>query len=134
MHTPAPDPSATGSTSVSNAAKGVAEHGSALARLELELAGLEIKRKIAALGIGAVFAVGMLFVGLYAIGFLFATIVAGLATFLPTWLALLIMTVFLFLLVAILGLLAMRAFKRGGAPLPTQAIHEAKETTEALKN
>jgi hypothetical protein len=34
----------------------------------------------------------------------------------------------------ILGLLAVRAFKRGGPPVPKQAIAEAKQTSEVLKS
>jgi hypothetical protein len=131
MHTPAAEERAPGG--IGGAVKRVAEHASALAHLELELAQLEIKRKAAALGIGLAFAIAAAVVGVYAIGFLFATIAAALATFLSTWLALLIVTVFLLLVVGILGMLAARAVKRGGAPVPEQAIREAKQTTEALK-
>ena len=42
----------TESPGFGRAAKQVAEHASALARLELELAALELKRKVVALGIG----------------------------------------------------------------------------------
>jgi hypothetical protein len=130
MHTPDAEPAPGG---LGGAVKRVTEHASALAHLELELAQLEIKQKATALGIGLGFLVATMFVALYAIGFVFATIAAGLATFLDTWLALLIVTVFLILLVVILGLLARRSLKRGTPPVPRQAIMEAKQTTEALK-
>lgn len=120
--------------SLGSAAKEVAERASTLARLELELAQLEIKQKAAALGIGAVFAVAAMFVALYALGFLFATITAGLAEFMPVWLALLLVTIILVLVVALLGWLAVRSFKRGSPPVPKQAIAEVKQTTEALKH
>jgi Putative Actinobacterial Holin-X, holin superfamily III len=123
----------TDGPSLGSAAKQVAEHASTLARLELELATREIKSKVGAIGKGAVFAASALFFVLYAIGFVFATIAAALATFLPTWLALLLVTVFLLLGAGILGLLAVRSFKRGSPPVPRQAIQEAKMTTEALK-
>jgi Putative Actinobacterial Holin-X, holin superfamily III len=126
---PAPEDGSLGA-----AAKGIAEHASALARLELELARFEIKKSITALGLGAALAGAALLVALYALGFGFATIAAGLATFLDWWLALLIVTIFLVLVVAVLGLLANRSFKRGGAPVPTQAIAEAKQTAEVLKS
>jgi hypothetical protein len=131
MPTPGTDASPNG---VAAAAKEVAERASSLARLELELVRLELKQKAAALGIGAVFAVAAMFVGLYAIGFVFATIAAGLATFLPVWLALLCVTVFLVIVVGILGWLAVRSFKRGSPPVPKQAISEARQTTEALRS
>jgi uncharacterized membrane protein YqjE len=130
MHTRAASPNG----GVGSAAKNVAEHASALVRLELELAAIELKRKVAALGIGIGLGLGALLVAFYGLGFLFATVAAGLATFLPTWLALLAVTVFLFLLTAILGLLAKSKVAKGTPPVPEQAIAEAKLTTEALKS
>jgi Putative Actinobacterial Holin-X, holin superfamily III len=117
-----------------SAAKEVAEHASALVRLEIELAKLEIGRKVGALGAGIGLGLGAVFVALYALGFLFATIAAALATFLPTWLALLIVTLFLLLVAGLLGFLALGRVKKGTPPVPRQAIEEAKLTTEALKS
>ncbi len=136
MHTPETETaeSVGQSNGVGAAAKQVAERASSLARLELELAQFELKRKAAAIGKGAGFGAGAALVGLYAVGFAFATIAAALATFMPVWLALLVVTAFLVTLVGILGWLALRSFKRGGSPVPEQAIHEAKQTTEALKS
>jgi Putative Actinobacterial Holin-X, holin superfamily III len=128
MHTPETDGQSLGS-----AAKQVAEHASALARLELELAATEIKSKVGALGKGAAFGAVALFFLLYAIGFIFATIAAALATFLSTWLALLLVTIFLLLGVGLFGLLAINSLKRGAPPVPEQAIEEARMTTAALK-
>jgi hypothetical protein len=120
--------------SLGGAAKLVAEKASTIARLELELASIELKKKVAALGVGIGFAIAALAVGVYAIGFAFATIAAGLAEFMPVWLALLIVAVGLLVLTAILGLLAIRSIKRGTPPVPQQAIDEAKLTTQALKS
>ena len=113
-------------------AKQDAEHASALVRLELELAQLELKRKVAALGKGIALGVGAAVFGLLLLGFGLATVAAALATFMPTWLALLIVTVLLLLVTALLGMLAMRAVKRGTPPVPEQAIAEAKRTKEVL--
>ncbi len=115
-------------------AKNVAERASALVRLELELATLELKRKVTVLGVGIGLAVGAAIFALYALGFMFATIAAGLATALSTWLALLIVTLGLFLLTAVLGLLGVAKIKKGTPPVPEQAIQEAKLTTDALKS
>jgi len=115
------------------AAKGVAEHASAIARLELELASIELKRKVAALGVGIGLLVGALVFALYGLGFTFATITAGLATFLPVWLSLLIVTLFLFAVAGGLGFFGMKRVQRGTPPVPQQAIDEAKLTTQALK-
>ena len=77
--------------------------------------------------------VGAAVFGLYALGFLFATIAAGLATAMSTWLALLIVTLGLVVLAAILGLIGVSRIKKGTPPVPEQAIREAKLTTDALK-
>ncbi len=120
-------------TGVGTAAKQVAEHASTLAKLELELAGLELKRKAGALGAGLGLAVGAALLVLYGLGFLFATAAVALATVVDTWLAVLLVAVGLLLLAAVLGLLALNRIKRGTPPVPEQAIREAKLTTEALK-
>jgi hypothetical protein len=129
MHTQ----SGNGNASLGTAAKEVADHAKALAKLEVELAGLELKRKFASLGIGVGLLVGGAVFGLFALGFVFATIAAALATFLSTWLALLIVTVGLFVLTGTLALLGLAKVKKGTPPKPEQAIREAKRTTEALK-
>jgi tetrahydromethanopterin S-methyltransferase subunit C len=126
--------SPNGSVGLGAAVKEVSERASALVRLELELASLELKNKVAALGIGIGLAVGAAVFGLFALGFLLATAAAGLATFLDTWLALLIVALFLVVLTAVLGLLAQRSIKKGTPPVPKQAIEEAKMTTAALKS
>lgn len=115
-------------------AKEVAEHASSLVRLELELATLELKRKATALAVGIGLAVGAAIFAVFAFGFMLATIAAALATFLSTWLALLIVTLGLFGLAALLGLIGVAKIKRGTPPVPEQAIREARLTTEALKS
>ena len=124
----------TENSALGTAAKQVAEHAGAVARLEMELAAMELKRKVASLGIGLVFGIGAAFLGLYALGFGLATIAAALATFLATWLALLIVFGGLLLLTLVLGLLALRKIKKGTPPVPEQAIREAKLTTAALRS
>ena len=119
---------------VGAAAKQVAEHASALAKLELELAGLELKQKAGALGTGVGLGIGAALIGLYALGFLFATAAAALAIVLDAWLALLIVAAGLLAIAGLLGLLAVKRIKRGTPPVPEQAIREAKLTSEALKS
>ena len=134
MPTPVAERPAVEKPGVGAAAKQVAEHASSLAKLELELAGLELKSKVAALGAGAGLGIGAALLALYGLGFLFATIAVALAIVLDAWLALLLVTVALFAVAGILGLLALRKIKRGTPPVPEQAIREAKLTTEALKH
>jgi hypothetical protein len=130
MPTRVADPEQQG---VGAAAKQVAEHASTLARLEFELAGLELKQKAGALGAGVGLGIGAAVVALYAVGFLLATAAVALAIVLDAWLALLIVTLALFAVTAVLGLIARRALKRGTPPVPELAIQEAKLTSEALK-
>jgi hypothetical protein len=118
---------------VGSAAKQVAEHASTLAKLELELAGLELKRKAGALGAGVGLGIGAALFALFGLGFLFATVAVALAIVLDAWLALLLVTLGLFALAAVLGLIARNAIRRGTPPVPEQAIREAKLTTQALK-
>ena len=132
MHTPETDGRET--QPLGAAVKEVAERASAIVRLELELAALELKRKGIALGLGIAFALLAAVLLLYMLGFTFATIAAGLATAVSTWLALLITTGILLLLALIFGLLAVNRFQKGTPPVPEQAIREAKLTTEALKS
>lgn len=113
--------------------KSVAEHASSLVRLELELAGLELKRKVSSLGIGIGLALGAAVLLLFALGFALATMAAGIATATPTWVALLIVTGFVVLVALVLGALGMAAIKKGTPPVPEQALEEARLTTEALK-
>ena len=122
-----------GRATLGQAAKEVTERLSTIVRLELQLASLELKKKVGALGLGIALGVSAVLFALFGLGFLFATIAAALATVLATWLALLIVTVFLLVVGATLGLVALRAIKRATPPVPQQAIREAKLTTTALK-
>ena len=115
------------------AVKEVAERASSIVRLELELAAIELKRKIISLGLGIVFALGAAIMLLFVVGFAFATIAAALATAVSTWLALLITTGILFVFTLALGALGVAKIKKGSPPVPEHAIREAKLTTEALK-
>jgi hypothetical protein len=124
----------TDSQSVGTAVKQVAEHTSSIVRLELELAALELKRKVVSLGLGIGFALGAALMLLFMIAFVYAAIGAALALVMPTWAALLVVAGILLLQVAVLGILALNRIKKGTPPVPEQAIQEAKLTTEALKS
>ena len=114
--------------------KSVSERASSLVRLELELAAMEVRRKVASLGLGiALLLVAALFL-VFMLGFLFATIAAALATTMPTWAALLVTTGILLMLTGVLAVFGIAKVKKGTPPLPEQAIQEAKLTTEVLKS
>jgi uncharacterized membrane protein YqjE len=125
---PTPD---SDQASLGTAAKQVAEHASALARLELRLAALELSRKAKSLALGIALAAAALLLLLYALGFGLASIAAAIP--LSTWASLLIVTGVLLVIIAVLGFFAVQAFKHGTPPVPDQAIEEAKLTQEALK-
>ena len=116
------------------AAKLVADKASAIVRLELALAAAELKQKLLKLGLGIGLVVGAAVFLFFAVGFALATVAAALATFLSTWLALLIVAGGLILAAALLGGIGARLLSKGSPPVPEQAIAEAKLTTEALKN
>jgi hypothetical protein len=117
-----------------SATKSVAEHASALVRLELELATLELKRKVVKLAMGIAFGLVAALLLLFALGFGIGAAAAGIATATSTWLALLIVTGGLLVLALVLGVLALASLKKGTPPVPEQALREAKLTTEALKS
>jgi hypothetical protein len=119
---------------VGDAAKRVADHARALAGLEVELAAAEMKKKAASFGIGAGLLAGGALLGLYAVGFLLATVAAALAIVLDLWLALLIVGLVLALVTGLLVLFGVRSLQKAAPPVPEQAITEARLTTEAIKS
>jgi H+/Cl- antiporter ClcA len=105
-----------------------------LARLQLELATLELKRKGKAIAIAAALAIIALVVVLYAIGFIFAAIAAGIAEALPLWAALLIVALLLLLTAAVLLYLAMRSARKAGPARPVEAVQEAQRTAQEIRD
>jgi len=108
--------------------------GQKLVELNVELLKAELKKKAQEYGgaIGMLAAAGLL--ALYALGFLLATITVALALFLPTWLALLIVTLVLFLIIAILVLAGRNKLQKLQAAPPPQAPAEAKITMATVKD
>ncbi len=113
--------------------KSVKQRTQSLARLNLELAKLETKKKAAALGVAAGLALLAVVLVVYAIGFAFASAAAGISETLPLWLSLLIVAGLILLLAAIAGFLAVRFAKQASPPKPAQAIEEAERTVESLR-
>jgi len=106
----------------------------ALARLQLELATLEFKRKAKAIGIAAALGVIALVAVLYAIGFVFAAIAAGLSEVVPLWASLLIVGFLLLLTAAVLLLAAARVARRAGPARPVETVEEAQTTARVLRD
>jgi|SRR5262245_48050801 hypothetical protein len=123
----------TDSQGVGAAVKQVAERTSSIVRLELELAALELRRKVISLGLGIGFGIGAAVMLVFMVAFVYAAIGAALALVMPTWAALLVVAGILLLQAVLFGLLALNRIQKGTPPLPEQAIEEARLTTEALK-
>ena len=117
---------------VGTAVEEVATHAKSIARLELRLAALEMKEKIAALGIGVGLLVGAAIFGLFTLAFVLATLAAALATMLPAWLALLIVTALCGVAAGGLAVFGLGALRIGAPPVPRQAIEDAKLTARAV--
>lgn len=116
------------------AAKGVSEHASAIARLELRLALVELKEKLLPLGRGAGLGIGAAIFVLFGLAGAIATAIAALTLVLAVWLSVLIVTGGLFVLAGALGLAAVKDISRGTPPVPERAIEQAKLTAEAVKS
>jgi Putative Actinobacterial Holin-X, holin superfamily III len=116
------------------AAREVVDRARSIARLEIELALLEVKRKLVRIAVGVGLGAGAVVVALFALGFLAAGGAAGLALVVPVWAALLIVGGALLAATLALALLALRSLKAGTPPLPEEAIEEARRTTEALRS
>ncbi len=115
-------------------AKAVKQHIQSLVELNVELAKLEGRQKVTALGVAGGLGAAAAVLAVYGIGFAFATIAAGLAEALALWLSLLIVTAMLFALAAVAGLLARRFASKATPPTPTQAVEEAQRTVETLRS
>lgn len=134
-----PDPEVATSSSapsknggVGQAVKEITDRLKTILTLEIELAKLEVSRKIAAFAVGIGMLVGAAVLALYAVGFLLAALASGLDTWLPHWLSDLAVGLgLLFVLVLPLALIGKK--KLSTPPVPKRAIHEAKLTSEVLK-
>jgi hypothetical protein len=110
----------------------IAWHARSIARLELRLARIELREKVAALGIGVALAVSAVVLGLFAAGLALATVAAALALVLPTWLALLLVTLVCAGATVALGVVGVSAVRHGSPPFPRYAIEDAKLTAQAV--
>jgi hypothetical protein len=108
----------------------VSEKASLLVRQEIELAKAEVSSKISKLTTGAAVAAAAGVFLVFGVTMFFH----GLAWFLDDlfnwedqiWAGFAVVTVILFLLAILAGLLAYRLFKKGAPPTPDMAIEEAK--------
>lgn len=111
----------------------IRERGERLARLHLELLRSELKEKGRKVGTAAGLFLGAGLLALYAIGFALATVAVALALVVPWWLAMLIVTLALFLIVAIMILVGRGIVRKLQDAPPDKALAEAKVTADLFK-
>lgn len=123
----------TTNASTGDLVKAMTEQMSTLVRSEIQLAQAEVKEKGKKLGVGAGLLGGAGGVALYAVNALIATIIIVLDLFLPLWLAALIVTVVLFAIAGVLGLLGKKEVQQGAPPVPQEAIASTKKDVATVK-
>lgn len=122
-----------GTRSLRSAAQ-AAHHLGRIARLERELAAVELRQKGARAGAGAALGASAAALAPYAVGLAIATLVAALALALAVWLALLIVLALVLVLMAVLVVLS-RSLLGGSRPFrPERALEEARLLREAVRN
>jgi hypothetical protein len=107
--------------------KKLSSETSELIRQEMALARAELSEKGKEAGKGAGLFGGAGVVGLLAAGALTAAIILVLATFLPEWVAALIVAVVYGAVAAVLALRGKQEIKRAAPPVPEQTIETTKE-------
>jgi uncharacterized membrane protein YqjE len=113
--------------------KQLSDQTTTLVRQEIDLAKLELQEKGKKAGIGAGMFGGAGVFGLYAVGALTATIILALATFLPGWVAALIVTVIYGAIAGVLALRGKSQVKQATPPVPEQAVETTKEDVRWVK-
>jgi protein-S-isoprenylcysteine O-methyltransferase Ste14 len=121
-----------GGDGVTAAVHEVVERTRTIARLEAELAVLELRRKARAAAAGTAVLVLAAVLGLFGLAYLTATAAAALATALPTWAALLLVGAALLLAALAAGAAGLALVRRATPPVPTAAVEEARLTAQAL--
>ena len=104
----------------------------AIVRSEIALAKAEVTDGAKVIGKGAGMLAGAAFVGLLGLIFLFHTLARVIAVWLPVWAGYLIVTVFMFVVAAVLALLGRKALQ-SAKPTPERAIREGKATVATIK-
>ena len=118
---------------VGEAVHEVTARAKSLVRLEVELALVELRRKGATAGLGVALLLTAALLGLYGMGFLFATAAAGLATALPVWLSILIVGAALLALAGLVAALGISRLRSATPLVPEAAAREARLTADVIK-
>ncbi len=104
-----------------------------LVREEIEQLKDELLAKLKHAGIGIGLLAGAGVFAFFMVGVLLTAAVLGFATFLPAWLAALIVGGILLVIVVILALVGIAQLKRGVPPAPTQTISSVRKDVNAIK-
>ncbi|MEA2248507.1 MAG: hypothetical protein QOH46_3036 [Solirubrobacteraceae bacterium] len=113
--------------------KQLTDQTTALVRQEIELAKLELREKGRKAGVGAGMFGGAGLFGVYAFGALTACIILAIATFLPGWLAALIVAVAYGGVAGVLALRGKARVREAGPLMPEQAVDTTKEDVRWVK-
>ncbi|GIG21570.1 membrane protein [Cellulomonas chitinilytica] len=122
-----------GGRSVGELVSEVSELTSRLVRAEIDLAKAEIQGRAQQLGLGAglVAAAGLL--SLYLLAAVIATAILALCTVWAPWLAALVVTGVLLLIIVVLALVGVNRLKKGSPPKPTRALENVQQDIDAVK-
>ena len=104
-----------------------------IVRSEIALAKAEVSSGAKVMGKGVGLLAGAGFVGLLGLIFLFHTLARVIAVWLPVWAGYGIVTLLMFVIAGVLGLLGKNALAKA-KPGPSRAIAEAQQTIATLKS
>ena len=104
-----------------------------LVRIEFEELKREMGRKLKKLGVGALLLSIAATLGLFLMGTLITAAILGLALVMPAWLAALVVSGALLILMIVLLAAGVSTFKKGNPPLPTETFDAIIEDAHALK-
>ncbi|EAQ00507.1 hypothetical protein JNB_10049 [Janibacter sp. HTCC2649] len=104
-----------------------------IVRSEIALAKAEVSSGAKVMGKGVGLLAGAGFIGLLGLIFLFHTLARVIAVWLPVWAGYGIVTLIMFIVAGVLGLLGKNALAKA-KPAPSRAIAEAQQTIATLKS
>ena len=104
-----------------------------LVRIEFEELKREMGRKLKKLGVGALLLSIAATLGLFLMGTLITAAILGLALVMPAWLAAVVVSGALLILMIVLIAAGVSTFKKGNPPLPPETFDAIIEDAHALK-
>lgn len=104
-----------------------------LMRAEVNSYKTELKQKATKSGLGIGLLVAAAVFALYLVGVLLTAAVAAFATVMPVWGAALIVAAILIVIIAILGLVGVKALKNNVPPMPNEAVSRIKRDLNSVK-